>query len=212
MFIAHAPAGYVLTSLLLKSYSDELSDKVLKRIFYAGIVASVLPDLDLFYFYFIDQRQHLHHSYWIHIPVYWLLIVGCWTVVAHFVKSKSLFITGGIVGANIFLHLLLDTVAGKIRWFYPFSRYDVVLVEVPAHYEWWVWNFLLHWTFLLEGLLCLLAIVYWRSSRKNILVNVIYSRKDAKAQRKASLRVFAREFDFLCVPWLEYVRSRARIF
>ncbi|MCP4404285.1 MAG: metal-dependent hydrolase [bacterium] len=173
MFIVHTPAGYVLTSLLLKSYSDEFSDKTLKRIFYAGIVGSVFPDLDLFYFYLIDQRQHLHHSYWIHIPFYWLLIIGFCTVAAYAANSKTMLVTTGIVGANIFLHLVLDTLAGKIRWFYPFSRYDVVLVDVTARYQWWVWNFVLHWTFMLEGLLLLLAAVYWRSSRKSYLTHVL---------------------------------------
>ena len=172
MFIAHAPAGYVLTSFLLKSYSDEFSAKVFKRLFYVGIIASVFPDLDLFYFYFIDRRQHLHHSYWIHIPFYWLLIVVCWAVATYSFKSKGMFVAGGIVGANIFLHLVLDTVTGKIRWFYPFSRYDVVLVNVPARYGWWVWNFLLHWTFMLEGLVLLSAFLYWRSGRKSALAYV----------------------------------------
>jgi len=167
MFIAHAPAGYVLTSLLLKSTPYELSSNMLKRIFYAGIVASIFPDLDLFYFYFIDRRQHLHHSYWIHIPFFWMIIGGVCIAVSYMLKHKPMLVTSGIVGANIFLHLLLDTVVGKIRWLYPFSRADVALFEVTAHYHWWLWNFVLHWTFMLEGLLLLLAVSYRRLSDKN---------------------------------------------
>ena len=67
MFIGHLPAGYVLTKTIQNRFHTQ-------RFLWAGLVASVLPDIDIFYFYFVDNKQSLHHAYWIHIPLYWLLI------------------------------------------------------------------------------------------------------------------------------------------
>jgi inner membrane protein len=55
----------------------------------------------------------------------------------------------------------LDTVAGKIRWLYPFSNKDFVLVHIPSIHSWWVWNFVMHWTFCLELGLVLSALYVW---------------------------------------------------
>ena len=166
MFVAHAPAGYVLTSVLLKHYAPSLdSHRIVNRLFWFGIVMSLLPDSDLFYFYLIDQCQHLHHSYWIHIPAYWLLICAGCAVISRILNKKLLLLATIILGANIFLHLILDTVVGYICWFYPFSSRAIAIFTVPARYSWWGFNFLLHWTFLFEILIILLAILYWQVSQ-----------------------------------------------
>jgi inner membrane protein len=39
-------------------------------------------------------------------------------------------------------------------WLYPFHTQSFVLVDVPARHGWWVWNFVIHWTFGLEALIC----------------------------------------------------------
>jgi len=36
----------------------------------------VLPDLDMAYFYLIDERQRRHHTYWGHIPFAWAVAGG----------------------------------------------------------------------------------------------------------------------------------------
>lgn len=52
--------------------------------------------------------------------------------------------------ANLVLHLLLDCLAGPVLYAAPFSWDRIHLIRVPAVYDWWVWNFLRHWTFQLE--------------------------------------------------------------
>jgi inner membrane protein len=73
MFIAHAPAGYLLTKLVLHRYPPQ-RDRDVKMILRSGMLASVFPDIDLSYFYLLDHCQHLHHSYWTHIPFWWLVV------------------------------------------------------------------------------------------------------------------------------------------
>tara|TARA_R110000868_G_scaffold10226_12_gene50135 strand:+ start:655 stop:852 length:198 start_codon:yes stop_codon:yes gene_type:complete len=65
MFIAHLPAGYLLTSAIqTRARNQSLS------LLATGLVASVLPDADLLWFYLFDNRQHVHHAYITHTPAF----------------------------------------------------------------------------------------------------------------------------------------------
>jgi hypothetical protein len=46
--------------------------------------------------------------------------------------------------------MVLDSYAAPIYWLYPFSDRALELVHVSNHYDFWVWNFVLHWSFLAE--------------------------------------------------------------
>src|SRR3989338_5106083 len=100
MFIGHLPAGYVLTKTVQKNI------KTTKYLF-IGLIASVLPDIDILYFYLIDNRQNLHHSYWIHIPFYWLIIAVVTFAIIWLTKKKEYIIASIIFFSNIFLHLFV---------------------------------------------------------------------------------------------------------
>lgn len=149
MFIGHLPAGYVLTKKIQKRTQVD-------RFLSVGLLASILPDFDLIYFYGFDGHQNLHHSYWIHIPFYWLIIALVTFLMLIPVKKKEYYVLALIFFANVFLHLFLDTIVGKIEWLYPFSEHSYFFFEVPARYSFWVWNFVFHWTFLFE-----IAVIIW---------------------------------------------------
>jgi hypothetical protein len=63
----------------------------------------------------------------------------------------------GIALACLLLHMVLDSIAAEILWLKPFADLEVNMVKVPARYGWWVWSFVLHWTFLLELAIVLAA-------------------------------------------------------
>ncbi len=152
------PAGYIST----KAVFQILPLRYIKQIHlqYAllwGIIGSIFPDFDMFYFYLIDHRQHLHHGYWTHIPFYWLCIFLLIFTILFAFRKCSLKIYLAVFLINILIHLFLDTTAGKIRWLYPFSSHDFVFFNVPALHSWWVWNFVFHWTFLFEIILTAIA-------------------------------------------------------
>lgn len=149
MFLAHLPAGYILTKFLQKKLNTN-------RFLWVGLVASILPDIDLVYFYLFDHQQTLHHSYWIHVPFYWLILGLLTLIIIRLSKQRAHLAAAIIFFANIFLHLLLDTLVGKIKWFYPLSSQAYYLFDVPAKYDFWVYNFFFHWTFLLE-----MAVIIW---------------------------------------------------
>ncbi|MFC1810103.1 metal-dependent hydrolase [Patescibacteria group bacterium] len=158
MFLAHLPAGYLLTKKLQKHHKIE-------KYLALGLFASILPDLDLVWWALIDNSQHFHHSYWIHIPFYWLIIGLIALAIIKIAKRDELIMPLIVFMAGIFLHLILDTFVGGIKWLYPFSYESIFIANVPAVYDYWVWNFILHWTFLLEVVIFGWAGVKWRKSK-----------------------------------------------
>ncbi len=152
MFIGHLPAGYILTKSIQKKSK-------IKNYLFLGLIGSLLPDIDIFYFYFIDKRQHLHHDYWIHTPFYWLIIAFVSFGFIKLFRKPEFKIAALIFFSNIFLHLLLDTIVGKINWLFPLTNKSIYLFNVPAIYGHWVLNFIFHWTFLFEVAVIIIALI-----------------------------------------------------
>ena len=160
MFIAHLPAGYLLARWLSRDQPHR------KALIATGLVASVLPDTDLLWFYLVDQRQTVHHSYVFHWPLFWVACAACAWAVARIMNWTRLYPFIRVALACLLLHMVLDSVAAEILWLQPFAGYEVNLVKVPARYDWWVWSFVLHWTFLLElAIVLAAAITLWGATR-----------------------------------------------
>ena len=168
MFIGHAPASYLWTRWLLKRWGTPLRFLSRRKAMIFGVCAGLLPDLDLIYFYLVDRRQHLHHGYWTHIPSFWVAVFSAALLLGLMLRRPPMVLVSIIAGSNVLLHLILDTVAGKVRWLFPLSRRDFVWVDIPAVHDWWVWNFILHWTFGLEVLLVIgaLYVAYTKSGNE----------------------------------------------
>lgn len=164
MFIAHLPAGYLLSkAMMVINHLRHLSTQAKRSLIAAGMLGAIFPDFDLLYFYFIDHRQHGHHSYWTHLPIFWVMLLVVW--VALFWQRSRIWAWLGIVFCLSALgHMVLDSTAGGIRWLYPASLEYFRLTHVHAGQAWWVMNFVLHWTFWLELLIVASAwMVYWRA-------------------------------------------------
>ena len=157
MFIAHLPAGYIAGSALAGiAKRHQLTDP--GRLMLTVLVASILPDLDLLWFYFVDHRQHVHHTYWTHVPAFWLTLAVCVSLISVAVRRSSALPYIAAATLGVLVHLVLDTVAGGIYWLYPFSPAEFRWVHVPSVHGWWVANFLLHWSFALELLVLVAAL------------------------------------------------------
>ncbi|WP_009964697.1 metal-dependent hydrolase [Verrucomicrobium spinosum] len=155
MFIAHLPAGYLGACLLTRRAAAERRH----LLFVPFVVGSIFPDADMLYFYLIDQGRHLHHDYWTHLPVFWLAAWGVSLILALILRSRALALAATSFVGGVFLHLLLDTPFAGIRWLYPLSDQSFFLVTVPATRSWWVWSFVVHWTFLFEIVICIAALL-----------------------------------------------------
>lgn len=144
MLTAHRPSGYVPWRALPR----------VKWGLPAALAGAVFPDLDMIWFHFVDHRAFHHHSYWMHIPLSWLLVsAGLLPLVWRTAwRGAALVLLGAV-----FLHLILDSIPGGILRGSPVSDHLSALVEVPATLDNWVWSLVLHWTFLLEVAIWLAA-------------------------------------------------------
>lgn len=154
MFIAHAPSGYLLAVTLIervrngRDYSSALM--------LAAVFGALAPDLDMIYFYLVDQRQTHHHKYFSHWPIVWLALGtasalwACRSAGSIRALSAAAFALGGLV------HLVLDSLVGDIWWLAPVIDKPYALFTVAAVFKPWWLNFVLHWSFAAE-----LAICFW---------------------------------------------------
>ncbi len=159
MFIAHLPGAY----LAFKAFAPK---SLPTTAFIAGMIGSVAPDLDMFWFYLVDNKQHHHHDFLTHRPMLWLaLFLVFWAIVKLYKPQRwtligMSFSTGGLI------HMALDSIAGKISWLWPISDISAPLVVVQATHSHWVASFLSHWTFKVEIVITILALLVLIKSRR----------------------------------------------
>lgn len=168
MLIAHLPVSWLATRKMLQLPGISFDIHFQRTLMIAGVVAGVLADLDLLYFFLVDHQQHLHHDYWTHLPLFWTMLFIAAIAACAVTHSRRLFNLSLIVYANLMLHMLLDTVTGKIKWGWPFVDHAFYLFEVPARFTPWIVNFVLHWTFGMELALVVLALWIFQRDKKTV--------------------------------------------
>ena len=179
MFIAHLPAGYLITRYGLRTIGAPfVKAGTWKYYVMFALLCSVLPDFDLFYFYLVDNRQHAHHTYWTHIPLFWLLFTALLYFSAKAVFKKNIGLASSILLVNTLMHLVLDSVAGGIYWLYPLNNEKYRLFEITARFDWWVFNYIIHWTFLFELLIIAAATFVVWEDKKPALVDTVSQYND----------------------------------
>lgn len=160
MIIGHIPAGYITARLLYSRLQTRCAD--LRSFLWAGVLGALAPDLDMLYFHLVDQRQHHHHTYWTHFPSLWgglLLLSVVWALTQRHSVGAMLAV---IFSLNGLIHMLLDTIVGDIWWLAPVVDQPFSLFTVPALYQPWWLNFILHWSFGLELTVVAAALLMWR--------------------------------------------------
>ncbi len=156
MFIAHLPAGYI-GACAIDHFVAREEPAMRLWFFRLFIIGSILPDVDVLYFYLVDHGAHHHHMYWTHLPFFWIVLYAVALGTALVARSRALALLTTSFMAGILLHLILDTPMGGLAWIYPYSDNLIYLTTVPARYNWWVWNFIMHWTFISELIVCFIA-------------------------------------------------------
>jgi inner membrane protein len=165
VFIAHLPAGYLATRLIIDR--QRTPEPLRRRLLALGMIASVLPDLDLLWFYLVSDRRQVHHAYLPHLPLAWIPVFAAAALVLWMRRGgRTAWLGMLVVAVNILLHQVMDTTAGGIRWLWPFSDAELVMSHVEARYQPWYLNFVLHWTFALE--VAILAAALWYARRRRM--------------------------------------------
>ncbi|MEM6311462.1 MAG: metal-dependent hydrolase [Pseudomonadota bacterium] len=150
MIIGHLPAGYLAAKTARWAGAPAL--------FWGILIGSVMPDLDMLWFFFVDQGQTHHHTFITHRPIIWVLLALTG------LAFSQVLLTG--LGIGAILHVGLDSFLGNITWLWPLSDVSAPLVIVPATQSHWILSFIFHWTFLMELVLVACAlVVFVRSPR-----------------------------------------------
>ena len=153
MITAHLPAGYLTARITARSGS----------LIMVGLAGGIFPDLDLIWFYTVDDRQIHHHHYWVHIPGFWLMLAPALLLIIRLIRP-TLLLHLVVFLCAIGVHICLDSIAGDIKWLWPFSNQFYSIIEVPSRWPHWILNFMLHPVFLLEVMIWGIAIYSYRRS------------------------------------------------
>ncbi len=155
MFIGHLPGAY----LIFRTATPSLTGYA----FAAAMIGAVAPDVDILWFYLVDSRAHHHHEYLTHRPILWVGIVVLGLLLSVFARRSGTVLA--FFGAGGLVHLMLDSITGKVAWLWPFSDVSHPLVTVQATHSHWILSFLNHWTFRVEIAIALIALWVWWHSR-----------------------------------------------
>lgn len=129
------------------------------------MLGAIAPDFDLAYLHLIDHGQVHHHRYFTHWPITWLSLTVISAYAFVMSKRKGLALPALLFGLGGFSHMLLDSLVGDIWWFAPFLDRPFSIARVAALYQPWWLNFVLHWSFAVELLICAWALMLYRTRR-----------------------------------------------
>lgn len=150
MITAHLASGYI-TGRCLKATGPVMG---------AALLGSIFPDFDFIWSFLIDHGAFHHHHYWVHVPAFWAAVSLIGLPLLHVLRPAWMRVAGAFL-AGILVHLSLDTVAGDIKWLWPYSNEFFKFINIPSRYPHWILNFVLHPVFLLEIAIWILAIGLW---------------------------------------------------
>ena len=127
------------------------------------MIGGVFPDIDMIWFHTIGERATHHHNYITHRPVLYLGVLCAAFLWSAATRRSGAVGTAFALGA--LLHLVLDSVAGKIAWEWPFSNWAQPVTVVRPTHDHWALSFMAHWYFWVEIGVLLAAIVIFLNSR-----------------------------------------------
>jgi len=97
----------------------------------------------------------------------WISLVFISYLIYAFSSHKKLGLLSLIAFSSCMIHIILDTVVGDIWWFFPLIDKPFALFTVNALYKPWWLNFILHWSFALELVICSFAAFIYIKRKKN---------------------------------------------
>ena len=126
MLIAHLPSGYILGRFAQKRRRGT------PGIMIAAPVGSVIPDIDMLYFHFVDGGRTHHHAYFTHWPHFWVATGLLALVLAKWRAPQYLAMVGAFFAAAM-MHMVLDTVASPIPWLMAVRPAEGRIRHRPGH-------------------------------------------------------------------------------
>lgn len=115
---SHVAGGYVAISVIDSIYPNLGFGS--GGLLLAGLVGSVLPDIDFVFFKYVKD----HHNSWLHTPIFWIILYVIVFIIGIVVQNNGIIIYNTAFLIGTITHLFLDWFSGRtagIRISYPFS-------------------------------------------------------------------------------------------
>ena len=174
MIFAHGPAG-LLAAYIYRKYNKQVKfpDKQIVYLFVISFIGGIIPDIDLFYYYFvsaeISHRQLPTHSLLIWIIIFLIIYFSAKLLKNNFIKIAGIFFFLGNLS-----HLLCDTLYAGVMLFYPFSTKLIGIQYIPFISGDFYSNNILLVNYSLESLIitifCIIILKYIIHSKKIIKI------------------------------------------
>lgn len=159
MFVAHLPAGYLCANVLWRRFNG--TDLSSRQFVGAAMLGAIAPDTDFIMAYLSPDPLPNHHLYWTHWPIFWLSLLAV-SMAGRFMQRRGRFWPlAAIFSINGFIHLVLDSIVGRIYWLAPLQMQPYSLFTVPVRHEPIWMNHLLHWSAGTELAILSVALLIW---------------------------------------------------
>ena len=148
MIFAHIPGSYVTMNLTRKYWCESLDGREQKLVYLSGILAGILPDIDILLVSIADHRGGITHT-----PFFWIVCVLSISLLAIAVKRKRrLFFSLAfalLLGSST--HVLSDAIFIGVKLLYPMSNeYYRMRPPITLRYDNLLINYILNPIFLTE--------------------------------------------------------------
>jgi len=130
MLFAHAPVGFLISYFTRKFWNRGLSLAQFYILLILGAFFGVFPDLDVFYYYFVNARA-LHREVIFHSFVLYLVIFAILYFVGRVMKNAFCRALSFVFFFGTLSHLVLDSLAAGIMWVYPINHRLFGLLIIP---------------------------------------------------------------------------------
>lgn len=171
----HVAAGYLVSKALIHAGNFPLSPQESNIVIAAGVISSIIPDLDLIYFFFKNKSGKLqddksHRTLYSHAPFLWALAGILLYIVA---PTEVVKVSGLALWLGSWSHFIGDSVEYGIMWLWPFSSKQLSIRRINnkgpeekafVRFYWkFFWGiYVRNWTFWIElGVITLALFVYF---------------------------------------------------
>lgn len=125
MIIAHGPLGYIITEITRHWWQvSHFSKSQIRWCVVAGFIGGMFPDIDLFFYYFIDASQS-HRQLLTHSVIFYLAICVVGLAIRRWTRNRTKYayvaavITVFSLGA--ISHIVTDMIVGQVILLAPFT-------------------------------------------------------------------------------------------
>ncbi len=205
MIFAHIPGSYVTMNLTKKYWCENLDGREQKIVYLSGILAGILPDIDLLFVSVAEHRGGVTHT-----PFFWIVCSLGISLLAIAVKRKRrLFFNLALallLGSST--HVLSDAVFTGVKLFYPVSNeYYRMSSPIAVRYDDLLINYVLHPIFLTEIYTFLAAGMVLRSNKSkehnNNLLAILKSNKDLIVGVALITLIYLLNW-YIIYPWIAH--------